>query len=497
MPGKPKADPKLQPGIGFALQDDGSWKPEKIPDDVLSSATYSGFLTINGYRCTVFESPDGREWAQKSVNTPAVASPLTIAARVAARSEVLNAIDAAFESVGVYPPKMTNIGQNKYEGEIDTDWNLTVEEKAGGELNVELNGKFCENLEGAVKIFKSKDKSFLPHGVVNYTPEELLKTLHAQIHAYDSRYGELVSCASPEIAQQVAKAKNVFATHGVNEFADATQRAGLQVVPNSDDIILFCEMFFIDGDEMFAVEGGPDSFDEHISTILTDVESSLDQTGPVPMDVHPSTPSDPTDTLWWDGEKFTNDESTIMKNQQASLASRIAANYLAGNPEDIVSQVSEILNGRNDLDDKYDEEIAEYCEEVRKILPKMQEIFDSAFHEVVDFKEQIPQTKHPKVRQICQEKVSEIMNQAAARIEIISHGLLQELEALLAALEAGVAVREETKTASSPESIARELVAIADAIDASKSPDQGLVAYDLRQVLSSIWSSLISVEKLT
>src|SRR5512135_636017 len=72
----------LQPGVAFRLQPDGQWKPEKIPPDVLKSAKFSGYLTIQGYRCTVFETPDKNQWAQKSTGTPATA---TVASRIAAR----------------------------------------------------------------------------------------------------------------------------------------------------------------------------------------------------------------------------------------------------------------------------------------------------------------------------------------------------------------------------------------------------------------------------
>lgn len=67
----PKSDPKLQPGYGFRLLPDGQWGVEKIPKYVLDTAKVSGHLTIDGYRCTVFETKDGSQWAQKSVATAA------------------------------------------------------------------------------------------------------------------------------------------------------------------------------------------------------------------------------------------------------------------------------------------------------------------------------------------------------------------------------------------------------------------------------------------
>lgn len=72
-------EPKLQPGVGFHLKEDGNWKPERIPPEVLREATFSGYLTIQGYRCTVFVTKTKDQWAQKSTGTSALAS------RVAAR----------------------------------------------------------------------------------------------------------------------------------------------------------------------------------------------------------------------------------------------------------------------------------------------------------------------------------------------------------------------------------------------------------------------------
>jgi hypothetical protein len=75
-------EPKLSPGIAFRLQPDGSWSPEKLPHNVLDKSEFSGHLTINGYRCSVFEMPDLSMWAQKSVNTPATpATPATASSK--------------------------------------------------------------------------------------------------------------------------------------------------------------------------------------------------------------------------------------------------------------------------------------------------------------------------------------------------------------------------------------------------------------------------------
>ena len=72
-----ESEVKLQPGVAFRLQPDGQWKPEKLPPEVLKEAKFSGYLTIQGYRCSVFETPDKNQWAQKSTGT--------LASKIAAR----------------------------------------------------------------------------------------------------------------------------------------------------------------------------------------------------------------------------------------------------------------------------------------------------------------------------------------------------------------------------------------------------------------------------
>ncbi len=65
---------KLSPGQGFKLQPDGKWKAEDIPDSVLNTAKFSGYLTILNHRCIVFETPELDQWAQKVPGTSALAS---------------------------------------------------------------------------------------------------------------------------------------------------------------------------------------------------------------------------------------------------------------------------------------------------------------------------------------------------------------------------------------------------------------------------------------
>jgi len=63
--------PELTPGVGFHLEGDGHWDVQEIPDWVLENAKFSGYLTIQGYSCAVFETSEGEQWAQKSSGTPA------------------------------------------------------------------------------------------------------------------------------------------------------------------------------------------------------------------------------------------------------------------------------------------------------------------------------------------------------------------------------------------------------------------------------------------
>jgi hypothetical protein len=78
-----ESEARLQPGVAFHLEPGGQWKPEKIPPAVIEEAKFSGYLTIQGYRCTVFETPDKNQWAQKSTGTLAEAPEPTTASKIA------------------------------------------------------------------------------------------------------------------------------------------------------------------------------------------------------------------------------------------------------------------------------------------------------------------------------------------------------------------------------------------------------------------------------
>jgi len=110
---------QLTPGLGFHLGDNGHWVVEEIPEDVIATARFSGYLTIHGYRCTVFETPSQDQWAQKSVGT--VASLHNVAVRMAAEEDAnwvyhltyFNNLDS-IESVGLIPTFGGALGRGGY-----------------------------------------------------------------------------------------------------------------------------------------------------------------------------------------------------------------------------------------------------------------------------------------------------------------------------------------------------------------------------------------------
>lgn len=77
-------DLRLQPGPAFHLQPDGTWTVEEVPSVVAQKARFSGFLTINGYSCIVFEL-GGQEWAQKAIGNIQKEKLSAIASRIAHR----------------------------------------------------------------------------------------------------------------------------------------------------------------------------------------------------------------------------------------------------------------------------------------------------------------------------------------------------------------------------------------------------------------------------
>jgi hypothetical protein len=75
-----KDDLRLQVGPAFFLKPDGTWTVQSVSPSVAEKARFSGFLTIEGYKCVVFEL-NGKQWAQK-LGKPVVSS---VVDRVASR----------------------------------------------------------------------------------------------------------------------------------------------------------------------------------------------------------------------------------------------------------------------------------------------------------------------------------------------------------------------------------------------------------------------------
>jgi hypothetical protein len=65
-----KDEPRLTAGLGFFLGPNGKWNVKNIPQKTVDESEFSGYLTIQGYNCMVFEDPQGEMWGQKSTNTP-------------------------------------------------------------------------------------------------------------------------------------------------------------------------------------------------------------------------------------------------------------------------------------------------------------------------------------------------------------------------------------------------------------------------------------------
>jgi hypothetical protein len=78
-----------------------------------------------------------------------------------------------------------------------------------------------------------------------------------------------------------------------------------------------------------------------------------------------------------------------------------------------------------------------------------------------------------------------MLNESAARLEIISHGLVKEIQSLCSGLAAGASkVKKESST--SPSQLVIQLRRIASKIDASKNPDRTLVAKELKRTLAAL-----------
>lgn len=347
---KSDLEPKLQPGVGFHLKPDGQWEVKKIPLEVLQSAKMSGLLTIQGYRSTVFETPDKEQWAQKSVIAP------TIASNVAARfleSQNVNVSTQRIRSSEVSDSIRKDIIDNfriwsandpsKWVDEIPywADYFIGTDEGSSFGLSSDqvrkiletefMSGQIASRIIAPVQeTVASRVAARYLVAVVSITPEELLKTLYGQIQSYDLDSGDFVRCSSPEIRALVESVRSIFASHGVTNFADQTGRADLPEVVDSDAIKLVADMMFIDGEDTYAVEKAPPEISDKVNAISSDIYSALGDKGDSDIqEISPFYPSDPTKTLFWNGSSFSDRNSVLASNKSLeTVASRVAARYL-------------------------------------------------------------------------------------------------------------------------------------------------------------------------
>ncbi len=76
-------DFKMTSGLGFHLQPDGQWDVKNVPENVVRDSTFSGYLKIQGYKCLVYNTPEGDSWAQKEVGNSQVSSNSLVSKRIA------------------------------------------------------------------------------------------------------------------------------------------------------------------------------------------------------------------------------------------------------------------------------------------------------------------------------------------------------------------------------------------------------------------------------
>jgi hypothetical protein len=228
-----ESEAKLQPGVAFRLQPDGSWKAEKIPPEALKSAKFSGYLTIQGYRCTVFDTPDKNQWAQKSTGTSA--EPTT-ASKLAARWRRINA--------------------------------------------------------------------------TTITPDQLKKSLVAQLFAFDDQVLDFVNCTSPAIRQTVVKARQALKNHGITNVLDLTGDPSLPKSANEKNVKLTVDLQYTVNGKSVMIEGdreaGLDTYWRDIYGDVAHAIGSMHSKGVTESD--PGLPSDPEETLYWDGKTFNSEE---------------------------------------------------------------------------------------------------------------------------------------------------------------------------------------------
>ena len=421
-------DPKLSPGMAFRLQPDGSWAVEKLPYPVLNKAKFSGYLTIRGYRCSVFETPDGSMWAQKSTNTPVTSSAKNL------------------------PPP---------------DMSIKCPDCGGKAVDVRAYSACCTS--GHFFSVKPKTASVEPKWVKPSIDDEL-----------------------PEL-ERISSEEGFDLEHLKMAFASAIPKnlseEDWSRLANSDSYGV---------ESISQAESLAKGYGRDLASLIRGFQAGSSMKMPVVLEL-----DDGTITLVGGNTRLMAARvlnispkvlwvSTFDKglNSMDTIASRAASIWLSNTAgsDDIVSQVTEILEegGLGDGEDNdYDDDIVKWCEKIQDKIPEMQEIFDEAFHQVMDFKDKVPVSDNPRVRQIADDKIAGMLNESAARLEIISHGLVKEIQSLCSGLAAG-ASKVKKESSMKPSQLVIQLREIADKIDASKSPNRNLVASDISNLMKNL-----------
>jgi len=383
---------QLSPGVGFHLTDSGQWEVKNIPPDVLTDAEVSGHLTIEGYRCTVFDTPSGEMWAQKGPGTVASAFSegsgimSTLASRVAARH--LRSSAQTFEPRPGDRVSITPLGGGSF--------------KAGGTLGGRpFAGTATAHQGGGLEFVPDQGQPDLDDGQYD--------TLADVIGEADP--GWSASVASRAAARRAGdpdgwkrfKRRGNCNYGGLDGFSVRDEpweeakavlskawNAGYRNLVIDDSVMLLEEPADPSGE-----------FDPNIQ--VSSLEDALEQ-------AHEN---------WW---AASEDETT-------SVASRVAARWFQakGRKRDVTSLVKKIMERPGD-DKKYEKEIAAYGKKVRKAIPRIEAAFEGLASGLGKVAEGLGEAAHDKVSAHHAEIVHDQFGKSVSTIQVAANALIRNLQ---------------------------------------------------------------------
>jgi hypothetical protein len=160
MPEKLDLDPELVSGYGFHLEGDGKWDVQQIPQYVVDNAKFSGYLTIQGYACSVFEMPDGDQWAQKSSGIPAPKGDEGAVEKLASLKKIAHRIAHSKYSRVQLEPNMIRAVQSMVEEMEEAEEALSKAVQYGRILEIEPSFEWIvDQIQTVLKDFKDFRKS--------------------------------------------------------------------------------------------------------------------------------------------------------------------------------------------------------------------------------------------------------------------------------------------------------------------------------------------------